>query len=181
MRASAAARRYAKALFSLASESGEVEAIRGHLDTVSTLLEESADLRTALLTPLHPVKERKAVLAAVVEQAGLPLLLRHFYSFLIDQRRLLDFEAIRDEYARLADEAAGRMTARVVSAAPLESAHEERLAAALSRRTGRQVRLDVEIDPGLIGGVIAKVGDLVFDGSIRAQLGQLRANLTKGS
>jgi len=181
MRASAAARRYARALFSLASEAGQVPEVRSELDVISELFEQSQELRDALLTPLRPVAERKAVLAAVVTRAGISNLVRHFYSFLIDQRRLLDFEVIRAEYVRLADEKAGLTIAHVITAAPLAPAQEQGLARALSGRTGMQVRLAVDVDPGLLGGLVAKVGDLVFDGSLRTQLTRLRANLTKES
>ena len=76
---------------------------------------------------------------------------------------------------------AGLVTAEVVSARELDANEEERLRRALSAATGREVRLDIQLDPGVIGGVIAKVGDLVFDGTLRAHLGQLRATMTKGS
>ena len=73
------------------------------------------------------------------------------------------------------------LTAQVRSASPLDEDREQRLQRALSDRTGRRVRLEVELDPSLIGGAIATVGDLVIDGSLRTQLSQLRANLMKGS
>jgi F-type H+-transporting ATPase subunit delta len=106
---------------------------------------------------------------------------KNFYSYLIDHRRLVDFDGIFDEYKRLADEDAGLMTAEVVAASPLDDRRKDRLRRALSERTGREVQLDIRVDPELIGGAIAKVGGLVFDGSLRTQLSQLRANLTKGS
>jgi F-type H+-transporting ATPase subunit delta len=74
--------------------------------------------------------------------------------------------------------AAGLITAEVVAASPLDDRRRDRLRRALSERTGQEVRLQIEVDPSLIGGAIAKVGDLVFDGSLRTQLGQLRATLT---
>ena len=85
------------------------------------------------------------------------------------------------EFGRLADENEGLVTAKVRSASPLDAEREERLKRALADRTGRRIRLDVELDPTLIAGAIAQVGDLVIDGSLRTQLGQLRANLMKGS
>ncbi|MCZ6463890.1 MAG: ATP synthase F1 subunit delta [Proteobacteria bacterium] len=179
MRGSAATRRYARALFSLAREGDQVDAVRGELETMAGLLSESAELRRALLTPLHPVAERKGVLRRLTEQTGMSAEVRHFFAYLIDQRRLVGFAAIHEEYERLADEASGRMTAQVVTASPLDSARRERLCSALSQRTGRDIQLEVEVDPALIGGAIAKVGDLVFDGSLRTQLRQLRANMTK--
>ena len=92
-----------------------------------------------------------------------------------------DFAAIVEAYGEFADNAEGLLTAEVISASPLDDRRKDRLRRALSERTGREVRLEIKIDPAIIGGAIAKVGDLVFDGSLRTQLGQLRANLTKGS
>ena len=73
------------------------------------------------------------------------------------------------------------MTAQVVSASPLDDRRQDRLRRALTERTGQEVRLEIEVDPTLIGGAIAKVGDLVFDGSLRTQLGQLRSNLKQSA
>jgi F-type H+-transporting ATPase subunit delta len=120
------------------------------------------------------------VLRAVCEALGASDTLRRFCSFLVDQRRIVEFQAIRAAYAELADEAAGRMRARVVSASPLSDAQLERLRRALAARTGRQLELDVEVDASLLGGAVASVGSLVFDGSLRTQLEQLRTTLMKG-
>lgn len=174
----AAARRYAKALFGLAEESDQVAAIRAELTGLAELLEQSTDLRDVLLTPLHPVAQRRAVLEVVAERMGASPLLRHFYAFLIDQRRLLDFGAIRAEFELLADKQAGVTRAEVRSAGPLDEAQLSRLRDALAARTGGSIELDVQVDPSLLGGVVAKVGDLVFDGSLRTQLTQLRSTLS---
>ena len=181
MRTSAAARRYARALFELAREDHRVSDVRDELGRVSASLDESAELREALFTPLHPVEQRKKVLEAVAASLELSTTMKHFLSLLIDRRRLVDFPAIVDEFARLADESSGLMTAEVTAASPLDERRKDRLRRALSQATGREVRLEVTIDPKLIGGAIAKVGDVVFDGTLSAQLGQLRATLTKGS
>jgi F-type H+-transporting ATPase subunit delta len=175
----AAARRYAKALFKIASEDGTVEATGRELDALGELLDQSPELRRALFRPLHPVNERRAALRAVAKRLGASPVLENFYAFLIDQRRLIDFGTIHGEFARLAAEAEGRTTGRIRSAQPLDEATRDRLVAALSRRTGRQVSVEVEVDPDLIGGIVAQVGDLVFDGSLRTQLEQLRNNLTR--
>jgi F-type H+-transporting ATPase subunit delta len=181
MASSAAARRYARALFSLAKDEHRVREVGNELDLLAKLFDQSVELRDALLTPLHPVEERKAVLRAVSEREQTSATLQNFYSFLIDQRRLVDFPGIHEEYKRLSDEDAGLMTAEVVAASPLDDRRRDRLRRALSERTGREVQLDIRVDPELIGGAIARVGGLVFDGSLRTQLSQLRANLTKGS
>jgi F-type H+-transporting ATPase subunit delta len=179
-RASAAAQRYARALFSLARDDGRIDEVASELDRLLEAMRAVPALRDVLLRPLHPADQRRAALHGVGERLGLSPLVDRFCSFLIDQRRTRDLEAIRDEYARLAEEAAGRLRGEVVAAAPLAQAQLERLRAALSRRTGRQVELSVRIDPSLLGGATARVGDLVFDGSLRTQLAQLRASLTGG-
>jgi len=180
LKASAAARRYARALFSLASDEGTVDAVRRELEDLSELLATSPELGNSLFRPLHSALERRALLRAVCERIGSTTPVQNFYSFLIDQRRLVDFPAIHDEYRRLADEAAGRTLASVVTASPLSEGQRERIQRALSARTGQTVELDIDVDPSLIGGVIATVGGLVFDGSLRTQLHQLRAALTRG-
>jgi F-type H+-transporting ATPase subunit delta len=176
----AAARRYARALFSIAEDEGSIEIVRGDLTTFSDLFAQNAEVKRALFRPLHPAKERRAVLVRICERVGAQPVVKNFFSFLVDQRRLVDFSAIRQEFERLADQAEGRTTASIISASPLGDQERERLRRALSARTGGEVELDVEVDPTLIGGVIAKVGNLVFDGSLRTQLNQLRASLTKG-
>lgn len=181
MASSAVARRYARALFSLAKEDRRGRETREELATLSQLFEQSGELRDALLTPLYPVKQRGAILRAVAEREGLSRLITNFFSFLIDQRRLVNLPGIREEFERLLDEESGLLTAEVVSATPLDERRKDRLRRALSERTGYEVRLELSVDPDLLGGATAKVGDLVFDGSIRTQLAQLRANLTKGS
>jgi F-type H+-transporting ATPase subunit delta len=180
MRSSAAARRYARALFSLANETQSTDAVRGELDDLTQLFAESPELEQALFRPLRPVKERAAVLKAICERLQTSDTVRRFCGFLVDQRRLVDFDGIREEYQRLADQNAGRARAEVLSAGPLADDQRERLRRALSERTGKDVELDVRVDPTLIAGAVASVGTLVFDGSLRTQLEQLRASLTKG-
>jgi F-type H+-transporting ATPase subunit delta len=180
MRSSAAARRYARAIFSLAGEDRTVDATRGELTRVAELLAANQALHDALFRPLHPVRERRAVMEGVAERLGLTRTVRNFLLYLIDQRRLVDFDAIREEFERLADEAAGRLQADVVAASPLSPDQRERLRRALAARAGCEVELEVRVDPALIGGAIARVGGLVFDGSLRTQLTQLRDNLTRG-
>jgi len=180
MRSSAAARRYARALFGLADDTGSVAQIRGELARIAALFESDPALRSALFRPLHPVAERRAVLRSLCERLSLSATVRNFFAYSIDQRRLVDFDAIRSEFEALADAAAGLVKARVVSATPIDDAQRARLQSALAERTGRNVELDVSVDPSLIGGVVASVGNVVFDGSLRTQLQQLQDTLSRG-
>ncbi len=177
MRSSAAARRYARALFSLARDDDQISGVQTELDNMRELFGSMPELKDALFRPLHPVKERSAVLKEVCVLAGLQATVRSFMLFLIDQRRLVDFEGICDEYQRLADEAAGRVRAEVVTSAGLSDEQRGRLERALAARTGRSVDLEVRVDPDLIGGAVATVSGVVFDGSLKTQLSQLLESL----
>lgn len=178
MKGGTAAYRYAKALFSLAQDEHRHREVRSEIESLRELFDGTREIRDALLTPAHPASERKAALRAIADHASIGTLVQNFLSYLIDQRRLIDFNAIVEAFGELADQAEGMVTAEVVSASPMDDRRKDRLRRALSERTGQEVRLEIEVDPSLIGGAIAKVGDLVFDGSLRTQLGQLRANLS---
>ncbi len=180
MRSAVAARRYARALFSLAREDDGVAEIRGELDALARLLEDHPALAKSLFRPLHPAAERRALLCTVCERVGASEMVRNFCCYLIDQRRLVDFPAIHEQFGRLADAAEGRTRAEVVSASPLRDEQRDRLRSALAARTGREIELTARVDPSLLGGAIATVGGLVFDGSLRTQLLQLRGALTQG-
>ena len=126
-----------------------------------------------------PSAARRAALGAVCEKLEVGRTVRNFCALLVDQRRVIDFPGIRSAFDDLADAASGRTRARVVSANPLGDDQRQRLQAALAARTGQQVELEESVDPDLLGGAIATVGGLVFDGSLRTQLQQLRSSLTK--
>jgi len=174
-----AARRYARALFALAREDDEVASIRAELDDMARLLAANPDLQRRLFQPLHPVRERREVLKSICEQGRGSRMIRNFFSYLIEQRRLVAFDAIHDEFNRLADEAAGRVRVEVRSASPLRDEQRARLIDALAQRTGKEIELTLQVDSSLIGGAIATVGGLVFDGSLRTQLLQLQGTLTQ--
>lgn len=179
MRSHAAARRYARAIFQIAGEEGRAEQIVAEIDGLVRLLGESAALADVLYRPLYPLSERRAAFDAVASRIGLGATAKRFIEFLLEQHRVRDLPLIAEELHRLADEAAGRVEAEVVCATALEPDQLERVRRALAARTGREVRVNPRIDPSLIGGIVARVGDLVFDGSIRTQLEQLRANLVR--
>jgi F-type H+-transporting ATPase subunit delta len=180
MHSTAAARRYARALFSLAGEEVRVGAVRDELAALRRVFNENADLHHAIFRPLHPAAERRAVLGALSASLGSSRTVTNFLRLLVDRRRLIDFDAICEEFGRLADVAAGRVRAAVVSAIPLREEQRERLRRALAARTGKQVELAESVDPSLLGGVVANVGGVVFDGSLRTQLAQLHGSLTRG-
>ena len=174
------ARRYARAVFGL----GDSPAARAKLSAdVATLAQEIAasdELRRVLFTPIHPRAERKGVVHELAKKLGVSTEVRAAAEILVDENRTQILPALAEEMRRLVDVEAGRVEARVTSARPLDAAAQDALRAALSRRVGSEVVLALEVDPTLIGGVVARVGDMLFDGSIRTQLENLGANLKKG-
>lgn len=180
MPGSVVARRYARALFGLAAEENRTVAVLEELDKITACLDQSVEFEAVLFRPFYPVAERCSVLENVVAKLGCSTIVKHFCRVLIEQGRMSFFRSIRAEFASLVDEAKGQITGEVVSASPISEAQVAQLRQVLSRRTGLDVQLKVEVDNRLLGGIVAKVGDLVFDGSLRTQLEQLRANLTKG-
>ena len=176
------ARRYAKALFDLARESEQIEPIGEEFARLKSVLDEAPELAALLANPAYTRAERKKIAGEILEgKLNLSEPLRNLVAILIDNGRVQGIPEIADRYKELADEAAGRAQVVVRSASPISDADRGRLAEGLSRVTGKQVTVDVEVDPSLIGGLSARVGGLVFDGSIRAQLEALEEELKQAS
>ena len=174
----ATAKRYAKALLSLARERGRAEAVGGELDEFSSLLAEHAQLRDALLHPWVKGQARRAVARAVAVRLGCSPLSSDFLGLLAERGRLDHLREIGQAYRQLADDSLGRVRAHVRTAVPLAEPERRQLAERLGRATGKTVLVEAQLDPSLLGGLIAQVGSLVFDGSLDGQLARLRGRLS---
>lgn len=175
----AIARRYAKALLLISQEDGKTEEYRRELAAVADLVARNAALEQAINNPLYDSASRRKVLAALVGRLGLSRPVASFLALLFEKGRFKFIGAINDFYQKLADELKGVARATVVSAVALPEEAVERIRQALSRRTGKQIILDLKQDPGLIGGIVTQIGDLVLDGSIRSQLLNMRESLKR--
>jgi F-type H+-transporting ATPase subunit delta len=174
------ARRYARAIFGLAEDAQAHARLLEEVQSLSSEIAGSADLTRVLLTPIHPRGERKALIHDLAERLGLSVEVRASAEILVDENRLQLLPALVSALQELVDLEAGRVGARVVSAHPLDAAAQQQIRAALSRRVNQDVAVEFAVDPELIGGVIARIGDLLLDGSIRTQLQQLGETLKKG-
>lgn len=173
------ARRYAKALLLIGAEDGKVEDYGKELGSFAKLLTGTPELSNAIENPIYESAGRKKVLEAVVEKAGYALPVKAFLRLLFDKGRIGSVAAISEVYDKLADEEKGIARALLTTAADLSDDAVAKIKQSLSRRTGKTVVLTVEKDPGLIGGVIARIGDLVLDGSVRTQLQNMKESLTR--
>jgi len=168
------ARRYARALYQVSTEAGEVEAALTAIEGLAELFNQAADLRILLSSPGISRAQRRAVLTEIAKKGGFSKLFTNFLCLLVDRDRASELPMISILYRELADEGAGRLRAEVVTALPLEDAQEQALASALKKATGKTILLTSEADADLIGGVKAQVGDTLFDGSLKLQLARLR-------
>ena len=173
-------RRYARAIFGL-SEGAPAHA--KFLDEVRALTAEitgNPELTRAVLTPIHPRVERKGVVREVAKKLGISVEIAATAEILVDENRLQLLPALGDALQQLCDKEAGRVSARVTSAHPLDADAQRKIREALSRRVNADVAIEWAVDPALIGGVVARIGDMLLDGSIRTQLQQLEETLRKG-
>ena len=173
-------RRYAKALILIGKEDGQAEQYNTELKGVVDLFQAHENLESALTNPLFNKNERKNVLSAVLEKTDFSDIIKSFLMLLFDKGRIGFLREIASLYKAFADELKGVVKASIVSATELSSDAVEKIREALSAKTGKNIVLDVEQDPNLIGGVVTRIGDLVLDGSVRTQLINMREILKKG-
>jgi F-type H+-transporting ATPase subunit delta len=177
---SAVAKRYAQALVDVVMALGsplKPEDAVTQLRAVDAIFQESLELRNALLTPAIQSSRKRAVMAKLIEEAGGSTLIRNFTYVLIDHRRIGIIGEIRQAFELQLDERLGFARADVTSAAPLEAGMSAGLESELSRLTGKRMRLRFDVDPALVGGVVARIGSTVYDGSVRGELRQLAKKL----
>jgi F-type H+-transporting ATPase subunit delta len=170
-------RRYAKALLQIGIASKSFDVLGRELDRAAETIASSPELKNALENPVFPTHKRRLVLEELARRLALSASVRNLLLLLLDKGRIAALPDIARAHRELVDEQAGRARAVVTSAAPLDATVESRLKGALEKQTGKTVILDKRIDPTLIGGVVAQVGDLLFDGSIKTQLEQMRQDL----
>jgi F-type H+-transporting ATPase subunit delta len=180
-RGGAVARRYAKALYGLAAEARRAEAVAEELAGFERLLQGEAALRHVLLRPWVKAVTKRAIVVDVAGRLGLSPLARNFLALVAQRRRLELLGEILVAYRTRVDEAAGRVRARVRSATPLADAERAALRERLSRRLGKTVLLETEVDSDVLGGFVAEVGSRVLDMSVAGQLLALRERILKGA
>lgn len=167
---------YAAAILEVAKAENSLDRVQDELFRVAQTFESSAELRDALTDPGLPVERKQAIVDDLLGGRANPLTVG-FVNFVVALGRAVEFPAIaRALVARAAGEG-GKVVGDVRSAIPLDDATVERLARALSRRTGKDVDVKVTVDESIVGGIVAQVGDLVIDGSVKGRLANLRESL----
>ncbi len=172
------ARRYAQALYQQAEASGQTDAVEADVALLAETFSGSRELAAAVASPVVPREKKQAVLERVFGERLSPTT-ASFLRLLLDKGREDIVADVADAYRALGDERTGTVEAVVRAAKPLTADETDRLQAALAARTGKTVRLRIQLEPALIGGLVVQVGDVVYDRSVRHQLAQLRDGLAE--
>jgi F-type H+-transporting ATPase subunit delta len=167
-------RRYAKAVLELASETSEVDAVAGELTRAAQAYEGSVELQRVMGDPLVPHVSKKAILVDLAAALSLGPVARSTMLLLGDRRRLRLLPEVAQLLGEMNDVKKGVVRAEVTSAVNLPDAFYARLKTQLETMTKKTVVLDKKTDPALIGGIVTRIGDQVFDGSIRTRLASLK-------
>lgn len=179
MTASIIGRRYASALLALAEEQNSSDIVRRDLSELLGSWRESRELRTVFENPSVSQISRRTILRELAQASGMHPLLRDTLLLLSDRRRLSHLPEVAEAFELLAEQKSGRVRAEVVSATQLPQEYYDNLRQVLERVTGKQVVVAPSVDPSLIGGVVTRVGDHVFDGSIKHRLVELKDELSR--
>lgn len=178
--ADAVAIRYAKALAELVARPGSgvtPEDAIAQVSEFAALYRQSGELRTILLSPAVPSARKRALIRRITESAGFAPLVRNFLFLVTDHRRLNLLATMREAFEAQLDEQMGLVRVDVLAAQPLTETQKERLKSGLSALTGRRVRAGFSVAHELLGGAVARIGSVTYDGSVRGQLEALRRRM----
>jgi F-type H+-transporting ATPase subunit delta len=170
--------RYAHAFASVATSAHlDVAAAEQQMQDFSGTLADSRELREVLMNPSIPNVDKLKVLDAISSRIGMFPQVRNFLAVIMEHQRLAELDEILNEYHLVADEQAGMAEAEITSAHPLNDQDRVELEAQVSRLAGGSVRATYREDATLLGGAVVRIGSTVYDGSVRAQLQQLKQKL----
>lgn len=173
-------RRYALAFMTQAAEAGALETADADVAVLQNLLKESRELRQFIASPLFKAEKKASVMQAVLGD-HVSAQTHSFVQFLITKGRIEHLASILSAYVSARDAEAGTVVAQVKTAIPLDAAAQTALTQKLETLTGRNVRLETQTDASLIGGMVVRVGDTVYDGSVRHHLERLQERLVHGA
>jgi len=169
---------YANALADIALEQGASEPAAKQLESFAAAYEESAELRTFLASPAVSVEAKHEVLEKISNRLGASKIIRNFLFVIADHRRTQLIPEIVATFQQVLRQRQGMAEAEISSAVELTSAQKKELAATLARVTGKKIEPKYSLDPALLGGAVVRIGDTIYDGSLRSRLNEMRARLS---
>ncbi|HEV2423371.1 MAG TPA: ATP synthase F1 subunit delta [Terriglobia bacterium] len=169
--------RYARALADVIAESSEYRRALDELAAFAAVYAESAELRNLFEAPAVALASKLKVLDTIVHRLGASLATSNFLRVLVKNYRMAHFEEIHQAFHRIANQRLGIVAIRITSAAALDQAQRDAMAARFRELTGKQVEFEFHLDPDLVGGLRAQVGSTVYDGSVRGALSRFKEQL----
>lgn len=170
--------RYAQALYELAVEQRATEKVAADLSAFAAMIAESPDLQRFIKSPVFSAEEQVKALSALLEKAGIGGIAANFFKLVAAKRRLFAIGDMIADYHKLHDFALGLSRADVTVAEPLKDAHVAALKAALLEITlGKNVEMNVKVDPSILGGLIVRLGSRMVDASLKTKLNSLRTRM----
>ncbi|HLZ04684.1 MAG TPA: F0F1 ATP synthase subunit delta [Bradyrhizobium sp.] len=166
--------RYATALFELARDEKSIDAVKADLDKFDAMLEESADLKRLVRSPVFAADTQSRALSAVLDQAGITGISANFLKVLTANRRLFAVSDVIRAFNALVAKFKGEASADVTVAEPLSDKNLDALKSALKAISGKDVILNVKVDPSIIGGLVVKLGSRMVDSSLRTKLNSIK-------
>lgn len=174
------AKRYAKALVQIGSESGLIDAFRQELVAVDSIVSADKDIQGFFANPAFTTDQKKDVMKELIVRTGCSELVSNFLMLLVDKNRQSLISQIVLSFEKLADETCGLVRPAVSTAFALDDNQIASIKAALESKTGKKVIPQVTVDSSLIGGVVVQIGDMVYDNSVKTQLNRIQDILQKG-
>ena len=174
------ANRYSRALADVISERGETQVVATEIESFSKLLEQNSELRSVFASPVVALDRKRAVMNDVLARLQFKPTTNNFLQLLVKNHRVHQIDAIRVGLAKELDERNGVVSAEVTTARELAATEKEALLGKLNAATGKQVRVEFKTDPEIIGGVVTRIGSLIYDGSVKNQLALMKQQLAKG-
>ena len=173
------ARRYARALLEIGLETKRLRSLLNELERVSDAIGESSELRDVLRNPMVLPSQRKKVLAALTQRLGTSKEVRNACMLLVERGRGDIIPDIARELRVMVDDHEGIVRAEVVSATPLTATYMDQLTTTLAKATGKKIEVTTKQDKDLIGGVVTRVGGVVYDGSLKTRLARVREQMIR--
>jgi F-type H+-transporting ATPase subunit delta len=169
---------YANALADIALAQGAAEPVLKQLGDIGAAYEDSAELRTFLASPAVEIDDKHAVIEKLTARLGASKILRNFLLVITDNRRTQLIPEIIANFQQVIRQRQNVAEAEVSSAVELSAAHKKELAATLERLTGKKIEPKYSLDARLLGGAVVRIGDTIYDGSLRSRLNEMRERLT---
>jgi F-type H+-transporting ATPase subunit delta len=166
--------RYAQAVFDIARDEGGIDRIASELDQLQAALDDSAELRDVIVSPLYSRDDQKKAIGALTQKMGLGATLANTLQLMASNRRLFVLPALIAKLRGLIANERGEVTADVTSAVALTDDQKNKLTETLARKSGKTVKLNTRVDEALIGGMIVKLGSQMIDSSVRSKLASLQ-------